>query len=214
MRRNIVLLGDSIFDNQSYVPNGLAVADHLQGLLPDGDRATLLAVDGAVVGSVPRQLDRLPASATHLVLSVGGNDALAMAGRIFPQPCRNLREGVGKIFQECQTFHVSYRQLVETLLACGLPLTLLTIYDAIPGLGPAELGGLCVFNDIITRTAFEKGTNLIYLRILCSDETDYSPLSPIEPSDEGGRKIASAVLRSVEQSRSGSQIYARADSDD
>ena len=49
---------------------------HLRSRLPKGDRASLLAVDGAVTNSILRQLTRLPADASHLVVSVGGNDAL------------------------------------------------------------------------------------------------------------------------------------------
>jgi hypothetical protein len=41
---NVVLLGDSIFDNGRYVPGGPAVIDHLRKALPGG-RATLLAAE-------------------------------------------------------------------------------------------------------------------------------------------------------------------------
>ena len=74
---HVVLLGDSIFDNQAYVRAGEPDVIHqLRERLPDGWRATLLAVDGDVTNSVHSQLERLPADATHLVISVGGNDAL------------------------------------------------------------------------------------------------------------------------------------------
>jgi hypothetical protein len=73
---HVVLLGDSIFDNAAYVRGGPDVVRQLREMLPAGWSATLLAVDGAVTRSVPAQIARLPADATHLVLSVGGNDAL------------------------------------------------------------------------------------------------------------------------------------------
>lgn len=47
--RHIALLGDSVFDNKIYVPNGLSVHGHLTSMLTELDRATLVAVDGAVV---------------------------------------------------------------------------------------------------------------------------------------------------------------------
>src|SRR5216110_2258024 len=56
---HVVLLGDSIFDNASYVPGGPAVVEQLRGKVQRGWRATLLAVDGAVCGSVGSQLRRL-----------------------------------------------------------------------------------------------------------------------------------------------------------
>ena len=76
MSRHLVLLGDSIFDNAAYVPGGRpAVIDQVRSRLPEGWSATLLARDGSVIDDVHRQLE-LPADATHLVLSVGGNDVL------------------------------------------------------------------------------------------------------------------------------------------
>src|SRR4051812_11712792 len=66
---HIVLLGDSIFDNASYVPGGPAVVEQLRGKLQRGWRASLLAVDGAVCDSVGSQLRRLPEDATHLFVS-------------------------------------------------------------------------------------------------------------------------------------------------
>jgi len=72
-----VLLGDSIFDNGAYTSGGPDVIAQLRSLVPTGWKATLLAIDGARTEDVARQLDRLPPDASHLVLSIGGNDALA-----------------------------------------------------------------------------------------------------------------------------------------
>jgi len=65
---HVVLLGDSIFDNASYVPPGLAVIDQLRASLPAEWTATLPAIDGALVADVHEQIDRLPRDATHLIL--------------------------------------------------------------------------------------------------------------------------------------------------
>ena len=53
---HVVLLGDSIFDNASYVAGGPDVVTHLRSVLPPGWRATLAAVDGDVTTGVGRQL--------------------------------------------------------------------------------------------------------------------------------------------------------------
>jgi hypothetical protein len=74
---HIVLLGDSTFDNHDYVDGGSDVITHLRECLGSEWDATLLAVDGAKVESVLWQLNNLPHDATHLVLSVGGNNALS-----------------------------------------------------------------------------------------------------------------------------------------
>ena len=72
----IALLGDSILDNALYVEPGQAVTDHLGQMLVARSGHCLLAVDGDTTRNVHAQLQRLPDTSTHLVLSVGGNDAL------------------------------------------------------------------------------------------------------------------------------------------
>lgn len=195
---HIVLLGDSIFDNAVYVPGGPSVLEHLLRMLPDGWQATLLAVDGATVSSTHAQLGRIPHDATHLVLSAGGNDALLTGGDLFHAEAADVREALEKIGSVSDEFASEYKHLVNELRSKHLPLTLCTVYDSIPGLTPAELAGLCVFNDTITRTAFETGATLIDLRTVCREAADYSSISPIEPSASGGRKIASAIASAVD----------------
>jgi hypothetical protein len=73
---HIVLLGDSIFDNAAYTRGQPDVVAHLRSMLPDGWKATLLAVDGATTARLTPQLERVPSDATHLIVSIGGNDAL------------------------------------------------------------------------------------------------------------------------------------------
>lgn len=66
-----------------------------------------------------------------------------------------------------------------------------------PILGNAERVGLGGFNDAILRSAIEAGIPVIDLRLICTAPSDYSPLSPIEPSHIGGSKIAAAIVRVV-----------------
>src|SRR6476661_6879619 len=79
---HVALLGDSIFDNASYVPGGSPVIEQVRRGLPQGWKATLVAVDGHTVEDIASQLPRVPADATHLVVSVGGNDALLASGML------------------------------------------------------------------------------------------------------------------------------------
>ncbi len=197
MKRHIVLLGDSIFDNGIYVPEGSSVIEHVRRLLSAEDHATLVAVDGATVSSVFRQIERVPKDATHLVLSVGGNDALYMAGSLFSQETLDVRASLQRIAEKLGEFTLEYRKLVCELRELRLPLVTCSIYDAVPGLDSSETAGLCVFNDTITRTAFEFGNRLIDLRTICNEAGDYSSVSPIEPSSSGGAKIARAIINSL-----------------
>lgn len=189
-----VLLGDSIFDNARYVPGGPAVVDQLRAHLPAGWRATLLAVDGSVAADVPAQLARLPADATHLLVSAGGNDALG-SGSLVRETGLSAADGFAALAEVRAEFRRDYRGMLAAVLAAGRPAAVCTVYDAIPGLSPAEAAGLSVFNDVIVRQAVAAGLPVLDLRPVCDRAADYSDLSPIEPSRVGGNKIAAALAR-------------------
>ncbi len=197
MTRHIVLLGDSIFDNALYVPGGPSVLEHLRSVIPKGDKATMVALDGATVSSVFRQLERIPDDATHLVLSAGGNNALRMAGTIFSQSSENIRSSLQVVAEHLEEFKEEYHRLIHDLKEMKRHLSICTVYDSVPGLEKSERAGLCLFNDTITRTAFQNGLSLIDLRTICSEAIDYSPVSPIEPSASGGGKIVRAIIEAV-----------------
>src|SRR6476659_9694642 len=117
---HLVLLGDSIFDNESYVPGGPPVIEQVRRGLPRGWRATLLAVDGAVSASVAAQLRRLPDDATHLFVSVGGNDALRHSG-ILDQVRRPAGEVFAALTEMQGEFRHDYREMLRAVLAAGRP---------------------------------------------------------------------------------------------
>jgi lysophospholipase L1-like esterase len=194
-RRSImhaVLLGDSIFDNAVYVPGEPPVIEQLRRELPAGWGATLLATDMDVTADVERQLRNLPPEATHVVVSVGGNDALGQAG-ILNVTGRTGGELLGQLQQAGDEFRATYRAMLAALRATGHPSFVCTVYDAVPGLEPGARAGLALFNDTIVREAFAAKVPILDLRLICTEATDYSALSPIEPSARGGAKIARAV---------------------
>jgi hypothetical protein len=208
---HVVLLGDSIFDNARYVPGGPSVIEHLRRCLPTGWQATLLARDGAGTAEMGRQLDRLPDDATHLVMSVGGNDALDHSGLILHEPAGSFVEVLARLSKIHEQFREAYRDLLGRVLGYGKPTAVCTVYDAIPGLDPAERAGLCHFNDVILREAFRAGVPVIDLRLVCTDADDYARSSPIEPSVVEGGKIARAVARLVtgcDFTSEGSRVFA------
>lgn len=195
---HLVLLGDSIFDNARYVPDRPPVIEQVRRSLPTGWRATLLAVDGHVTRDVERQLSRLPADATHLVVSVGGNDALGESG-ILREAVTSVGEALAILHQTLDRFSRDYQAMLRQVLAQQKPTTVCTIYDAIPGLEPEEFTALGGFNEVILRAAFRAGLPVIDLRLVCTQSSDYSPLSPIEPSVTGGAKIARTIAEVMEQ---------------
>lgn len=189
---HVVLLGDSIFDNGAYVDGGPDVVAQLREVLPAGWRATLAAVDGDVTGGVARQVRGLPRDATHLVVSVGGNDALGWA-HLLGAAVADVAEAVTLLGRAQDAFAADYAAMLDGVLATGLPTAVCTVYDTHPGAPDHRVvrSALALFNDCITRAAFARGVPLVDLRLVCTDAADYA--NPIEPSTVGGAKIARAV---------------------
>ena len=194
---HVILLGDSIFDNAAYTAGGPDVVSQLRKLLPSGWTATLLAVDGHRTEDVSRQLAQLPGRATHLVLSIGGNDALSH-GDLLTRPARSAAEVLTLLADAAGGFEERYRRLTARLLQTGLPLTVCTIYNGnFPDRGFQRTAStaLSSFNDAILRIGFERRLTIIDLRLVCDEPADYA--NPIEPSSIGGAKIARAIAAAV-----------------
>ena len=194
---HLVLLGDSIFDNAAYTAGGPDVVTQLRGQLPPGWTATLAAVDGSQADDVAAQVAAVPADATHLVLSVGGNDAL-MASGLLDEPVYSSADALRLIAASVREFEARYRAAVAGCRARGLPLVVCTIYNGNfpdPDYRERAVVALTAFNDAIVRTACAHGLDVIDLRAVCDLPQDYA--NPIEPSSVGGAKIARAIARVV-----------------
>lgn len=210
--KNVVLLGDSIFDNKAYVGDGPDVVAQFAETLPAGWKATLNAVDGATTVTLKEQLDRLPKDATHLVVSTGGNDALGFKP-VLGEAARSVAEALDQLAKIRATFAKNYRATLDAVLAKKLPTAVCTIYD--PRYDNADetrvaSAGLTLFNDAITREVFARGLPLIDLRLLFDDPGDYA--NPIEPSVQGGAKLARVIATLVtthDFTRPRSEVYAR-----
>lgn len=196
---HILLLGDSVFDNGAYVGTGAPdVAGQLRSRLPAGAEVSLLAVDGHYTTDVSSQIKRMPSSATHLFVSVGGNDALQYLRTIEESRAETTRfpEAISKLKGFQEDFRDSYDPMVGELMAAGVPAALCTIYNGHfedPAVQSLVDTILPVINDVIVEAAIDSGLPLIDLgRALSEPEKDYA--NPIEPSAHGGEKIAEAVL--------------------
>ena len=192
--KHIALIGDSIFDNAIYVPGEPAVIDHLRGFLPDGHSATLIAHDGDLTADVEGQLDLIPEGATHLVVSVGGNDALHSA-EVLSVRVGSVADALIHLSGIRKKFRTAYRAMLWQVGSLNLPFAVCTIYEDVPGLTPELKTALALFNDSITREAMAVGAPIIDLRQVCTEPEDYSELSQIEPSMQGGGKIAKTIVR-------------------
>lgn len=194
--RHVVLLGDSIFDNAAYVRGKPCVIEQLTAALAGNGRATLLARDGDRAADVAGQSSGLPDDATHLVVSVGGNDALDHAG-LLRRPIESSAELLGELARIQAAFRATYAAMLDAVRARRLPTAVCTIYDSnfeAPRKTLADVA-LAVWNDVILRCASEVGVPVLDLRRIFRAPSDYA--NAIEPSDLGGAKLAAALVELV-----------------
>jgi hypothetical protein len=199
MSGHLVLLGDSILDNASYIPGRRpAVIDQVRSRLPEGWSATLLARDGCVIEDVMRwQLPNIPVDTTHLVLSVGGNDVLGEI-RILYEPVVTVGEALRMLLESRLQFVERYTRLMEAIRERSLPAVVCTIYNTCSdddAFQRAAVAALCLFNDAIIDDARRFRLPVIDLRAVCSEIADYA--NEIEPSAAGGAKIADSICQVV-----------------
>jgi hypothetical protein len=195
---HVVLLGDSIFDNAAYVHGSPDVITHLNSILPEDWKATLLAIDGSVSTDIIGQIRKIPESATHLVVSAGGNDGLSKAD-ILQRPATSVASAVEQLATIRVEFQDKYRRMLNSLLTLKKRLAVCTVYDpnfSDPLMQRLTTTALNLFNDCILREAITHGLPVMDLRLICTEPEDYA--NEIEPGVAGGRKIAEAILRLVQ----------------
>jgi hypothetical protein len=198
---HIVLLGDSILDNGAYTRGEPDVVSHLRDIAPQGWQATLCAVDGATIDALPAQLRRVPHDATHLVVSIGGNDVLSHCD-LLSLRVGSMLAALEQIATRADEFAGRYRSAVQSVKMLEKKTMVCTIYNGQleSQVQTAARIALGVFNDVILRTAVELDIPAIELRSICQLPDDYA--NPIEPSGSGGRKIAEAICAAVNKLRS------------
>jgi lysophospholipase L1-like esterase len=202
----IALLGDSIFDNAAYTSGEPDVATHLNSVLPRGSSALLLAVDGATVSGIRAQLERVPREATHLVMSIGGNDALRNID-LLSLRVSSSAEALQIFARRIAEFEKAYRAALADVLSLKRPLVVCTIYNGALEKDIATIArlALALFNDAILRAAVDRNVDVIELRAICTEPSDYA--NPIEPSGSGGLKIAHAIARALGGKAASSRVF-------
>ena len=164
---HVVLLGDSIFDNARYVPDGPPVVQHLRRAL------------AGRVGDHPARRGRRHRRG-H------GRQSPRLPGRRHPprrERGRQRRHGRERVLREPAVTGggaaswptVDRGVRARTTLRCsrpcsrpGGPRPSAPCTTPIPGLGPAEKIGLGLFNEVILRTAFAAGAPVLDLRLICT----------------------------------------------
>ena len=101
---HLLMLGDSVFDNGTYVPGEPDVKAQVSkrlNRLSNPTELTFEARDGAVMSDVlNHQIQDIPKGTTHIALSIGGNDLLGLG--------LYLEEKKGESFQQNLIFSIHF----------------------------------------------------------------------------------------------------------
>jgi len=193
----LALIGDSILDNDIYVSEGKSIYDFLKLYLPQEFKLTKLAIDGATSDTVKAQLENIPESITHIVISIGGNDALKLIP-LLDEKTEDLNSALSKITPSVEHFRKNFSFILKQLSNLNsdnnLNLYVLNIYNSIPKLEIEKKLIISIFNDVISEEATRLSIPIIDLRSLLIENSDFSTLSPLEPSEIGGNKIAKKIM--------------------
>jgi lysophospholipase L1-like esterase len=169
----IVLVGDSLLRNNSYVPYGESVSDWLQ---QKQKKCLTLASDGATIRDVYTQLQYLPLQlnvpTTTIVVSVGGNDFLRKQEHQ----------------QEEKTFE-AYITLLETIQGKWNRTRIILLSLFCPKNKPHMFSLVDKWNNMQSRYANSKN-----IQIIAMDSSHKQLDNGIEPTSEGGKIIANQII--------------------
>ena len=167
------MLGDSILNNQKYVP----AQDSIPYLLNQQFHLINLAKDNATITSVYSQLNKIPIdlnnSNTFIFVSVGGNDII------------NNKQNINQYIEKYNTLLES----IKTRLSKS-NIIILNLYFPIES-HEEYYNEINIWNNNIKNQSI-KSIDLTNIIKSPNDLTAY-----IEPSSIGGKKIASAIISSL-----------------
>jgi hypothetical protein len=190
VKGNIVLLGDSILDNQLYVSSEKSVVKLIEER--NSGETYCYARDGAKIANVFKQIDFIPRGLNaSIFLSVGGNDILSHFDQC--EECFN-NKNVDDFLDSTFTL---YKDLVKSIGVrfSNNKIYLLDIYYPDSEQYRRYYPIVTKWNEMLYAfAATEKNVaNVIRISDLLTRDDDFS--SDIEPSSKGGYKIAGGILR-------------------
>ena len=204
LSKELVLLGDSIIDNKTYVLDGeLSVLEHIKSKteIP----VTQLALDGATTDDVINsQIQAIPFGTSHIVLSIGGNDLL----NEIPFLMEDFKYTPNQVLERCQSLIAPITQKYESIVSqlqttSRANLLLCTVYEGelegsviYDDIAISSRAMLSLFNDSIYKTHNKFRTGVLELRNIFIEKEDYA--NPIEPSHQGGEKLATKLVEWVD----------------
>jgi len=182
----VVLLGDSVFKNESYVKSGLSVSEYVKN---QTSSTYCYALNDSTIVDVYHQLEQIPLDYNDpncsIFLSVGGNDILS-----------NHVENI----ESLRPIFIAYTKLIRSIKTKmdKSKLFLVNIYYP-SSLKYSQYTPILVeWNQMIDDYAYNSTSNIagvVRLNEILKEKSDFT--HEIEPSESGGLKVAEAILKSI-----------------
>jgi hypothetical protein len=184
--KTIVLLGDSILKNNSYVSNGKGVDNILE---ERNAKVVSLAENNSKIVDVYGQIGKIPLDinnvSTSIFLSSGGNDILS-----FYVDQHGDTTDIGFL----NTMLAAYKKLVKSIQTrmnkCQI--VLVDIYYPVSNPFAQYKPIIEEWNTLIANYARENSLGLLQISQTLTSSDDFT--LGIEPSEKGGAKIAQLIL--------------------
>ena len=197
-RRHLVLLGDSTIDNGNWT-TGPCVLDQVREMEPE---TSMVAKDGALIAAIRGQLKRAPISATHYIVSVGGNNATGATTTVLGDACVNAEEAIQRLHTFVMGFENQFAAEMDALVTqIGQQKNIVICSCYNPCFGPFQVNTvsqsvanttIALLADAVVRVATRLGVPVIDWRRVMTKVEDFA--NPIEPSSLGGAKIARTIV--------------------
>ena len=190
--KSIVLLGDSILKNNSYVPDGKAVDNIIEERSLKNDiniELYSLAENNSKIVDVYSQINKIPLSinnkSTTIFLSSGGNDILS-----FYVDQHGDTTDTGFL----NTMLAAYKKMIKSIQTrmdlCQI--VLLDVYYPTSNQFAQYKPILEKWDTLIADYARENSLGLLQISQVVTSDDDFT--LGIEPSEKGGQKIAQSIL--------------------
>lgn len=178
---NILLVGDSILNNNKYVSKTSSI-EYLLKQKAGNVNVVTYAKDGATINDVYPQIDSIKESENSVIfVSAGGNDILSSSSPDID---------VNSLFQ-------SYKKMIDSLKIRmdKSKIVLLDIYYPKDETMMKYKSVLEKWNELIDDYANTQGYEVIKTSKLLTGSTDF--VNCVEPSETGGSKIVSQIISKI-----------------
>jgi hypothetical protein len=187
----IVLIGDSILNNNMYVPVGNSVADNIK--LLHGNNIIIGAKDGATIETCYKQLtinNIINSENYFLFISIGGNDILNNSGS-FGTSLNNKNNDKNNKFDNLKK---KYIELIDSIKEKypKIKINLLNLYFPTDEKYNKYEKIIIEWNKMISSLCSKNKYNLLRLDNLLTNASDFT--HEIEPSSIGSEKIAKLIV--------------------